>query len=110
VGAALLAANGRIYTGCNVESTSYGLTICAERNAIFKAVSEGERTFKAIAVVSEGGSNTPPCGACRQVLWDLAGNIDIIMSRPGGSLEIVPLKELLPHAFSAKNLQAARKK
>ncbi|MEX0736103.1 MAG: cytidine deaminase, partial [Bacteroidota bacterium] len=76
VGAALLSGNGRIYSGCNVEISTYALTICAERTAIFKAISEGERNFKAIAVVSDDPDFTPPCGACRQVLMDLAGNID----------------------------------
>ncbi|HEY4612329.1 MAG TPA: cytidine deaminase [Bacteroidota bacterium] len=105
VGAALLAANGRIYTGCNVEVSSYGLTICAERTAIFKAVSEGERNFKAIAIVSNDPDITPPCGACRQVLWDLAGNIDIIMANPKGKTKTLKLKTLIPHAFDSRNLK-----
>jgi cytidine deaminase len=110
VGAALLAASGRIYTGCNIESSSYSLTICAERTAIFKAVSEGERQFKAIAIASNDPHFTPPCGACRQVLWDLAGNIDIIMATPQGTSRTVKLKKLLPHAFDNRNLQRTLKR
>ncbi len=109
VGAALLASNGRMYTGCNVEISSYGLTICAERTAIFKAISEGERNFKAIAVVSNDPDITPPCGACRQVLWDLAGNIDIIMANPKGKSKTTKLKQLIPHAFDSKNLERTLK-
>ncbi|MBM4168252.1 MAG: cytidine deaminase [Ignavibacteria bacterium] len=105
VGAALLATDGRIYTGCNIENSSYGLTICAERTAVFKAISEGERNFRAIAVISDESGFTPPCGACRQVLMDLAGNIDFIMANAKGEMEIVKLKELLPLAFTPKNLK-----
>jgi len=105
VGAALLATDGQIYTGCNIENSSYGLTICAERTAIFKAISEGERNFRAIAVVSDAKGYTPPCGACRQVLMDLAGNIDFIMANSKGDMEIVKLKDLLPLAFTQRNLK-----
>ena len=80
VGAALLAEDGSIHTGCNVESASYGLTVCAERTAVFKAVSEGVRKFRAVAVVTGADSPTPPCGACRQVLWDQCGEIEVLMS------------------------------
>lgn len=104
VGAALLGKNGRIYTGCNIENSSYGLTICAERVAIFKAITTGASQFKAIAVVSDDSSYTPPCGACRQVLLDLAGNIDFIMKNSKGKYKIVKLTTLLPLAFSGKNL------
>jgi cytidine deaminase len=110
VGAALLATSGRIYTGCNIESSSYGLTICAERTAIFKAISEGERNFKAITVVSDDTDFTPPCGACRQVLLDLAGNIDFVMANPQGRIKRMKMKDFLPHAFSQKNLFRTRKK
>jgi cytidine deaminase len=105
VGAALLTAQGRVYTGCNIESSSYSLTICAERTAIFKAISEGERSFRAIAVVSDDPGFTPPCGACRQVLLDLAGNIDFIMMNARGRVKVLRLKELLPEAFGSKNLR-----
>ena len=110
VGAALLAANGKIYTGCNVEISTYALTLCAERTAIFKAISEGDRRFKAIAVVSDDPGYTPPCGACRQVLMDLAGNIDFLMINGRGHVEILKMRELLPHAFGKKNLERTRKK
>jgi len=110
VGAALLGRSGAVYTGCNVESSSYSLTICAERTAIFKAVSEGEHSFEAIAVVANTSEFTPPCGACRQVLLDLAGNIDVIMSNARGVTSVVKLRELLPRAFSNKNLLKARQK
>ncbi|MBI3112005.1 MAG: cytidine deaminase [Ignavibacteriales bacterium] len=104
VGAALLSSNGRIYSGCNVEISTYALTICAERTAIFKAISEGERNFKAIAVVSDDPDFTPPCGACRQVLMDLAGNIDFLMINGKGAVKVLSMKTLLPHAFGKKNL------
>ncbi len=104
VGAALLAKNGRIFTGCNVENSSYGLTICAERTAIFKAYSEGIKDFSAIAVVSDDPGFTPPCGACRQVLMDLAGNIDFVMMDHKNKFKIIRIKSLLPYAFTSNNL------
>lgn len=110
VGAALLASNGNVYSGCNVEISTYALTICAERTAIFKAISEGDRNFKAIAVVSDDSEFTPPCGACRQVLMDLAGNIDFIMINGKRKTKIMKLRELLPHAFGRKNLQRTLQK
>jgi cytidine deaminase len=110
VGAALLASSGRIYSGCNVEISTYALTICAERTAIFKAISEGDRNFKAIAVVSDDPGYTPPCGACRQVLMDLAGNIDFLMINGKGNVKVLKLNKLLPHAFGQKNLERTRKK
>ena len=109
VGAALLSADGRVFTGCNVESSSYSLTICAERTALFKAISDGAREFKAIAVVADESSITPPCGACRQVLWDLAGNIDVVL--PSGSrITVRKLKSLLPIAFDSKRLSHRKKR
>ena len=110
VGAALLASSGRVYVGCNVEISTYALTICAERTAIFKAISEGDRNFKAIAVVSDDPGYTPPCGACRQVLMDLAGNIDFLMINGKGNVKILKMNKLLPHAFGQKNLERTRKK
>ena len=109
VGAALLASDGRIYSGCNIEISTFGLTICAERTAIFKAVSEGDRNFKAIAVVSDDPEYTPPCGACRQVLMDLAGNIDFLMVNKAGKVRILKLNKLLPHAFGQRNLERTRR-
>ena len=105
VGAAILTSDGTVFTGCNIENSSLGLTICAERTAIFKAVSEGHRKFQAMAVVSDEKGFTTPCGACRQVLMDLADNIDFVMSDRKGLIRVVPLKELLPHPFGKKNLK-----
>ena len=109
VGAAIEATSGRVYTGCNIENSSYGLTICAERTAIFKAISEGERNFRAIAIVADGSDFTPPCGACRQVLFDLAGNIDIIMTNAKGRIRVTKLKNLLPMAFDSKHLRPGKR-
>lgn len=110
VGAALLGRSGNIYTGCNIESSSYSLTICAERTALFKAISEGEREFVAVAIVAGAPDRTPPCGACRQVLMDLAGNIDVILAGRRGSPSILKLKNLLPRAFGNKNLVRAKRR
>ena len=110
VGAALLTADGKVFQGCNVEISTYALTICAERTAIFKAISEGEHRFKAIAVVSDDPGFTPPCGACRQVLMDLAGNIDFLMVNGHGNVKVLKLRELLPHAFGQRNLERTRKR
>ena len=110
VGAALLTTTGKIYRGCNVEISSYGLTICAERTAIFKAISEGDTHFRAIAVVSDDPGYTPPCGACRQVLMELAGNIDFLMVNGKKQVKLLKMRELLPHAFGEKNLERTRKK
>jgi cytidine deaminase len=105
VGAALLAEDGTIFTGCNIENSSYGLTVCAERTAIFKAVSEGTRHFTAIAIATDEDAFTPPCGACRQVMMDLAGDIDVILTRKNGHMKLLRLAELLPHPFGGKNLK-----
>ena len=87
VGAALRATSGRIFGGCNVENATYGLTVCAERIAIFKAISEGERGFDAIAVVTDTDTLTPPCGACRQLIWEFCGDIPVILSNLKGKTE-----------------------
>lgn len=99
VGAVLVTADGRIYAGCNIETSSFGLTICAERVAIFKAISEGEKKFTAIFIASDSEKFTPPCGACRQVLWELAGNIDVYMINRMGRYQKSTLNELLPFGF-----------
>ena len=104
VGAALLTEGNKIYTGSNVESSSYSLTICAERNAIFKAVSEGERKFKAIAVSGDTKGYISPCGACRQVINDICGEIDVIMIDSKKNTKIMKTSELLPFAFKADDL------
>lgn len=104
VGAALLTNDNQIFTGCNVESSSYGLTMCAERTAIFKAYSEGERKFKAIAVAADTEDYISPCGACRQVISDLCGDIDVILINKNNDYKIFKANELLPFAFSDKEL------
>jgi cytidine deaminase len=104
VGAALRATSGRIFGGCNVENATYGLTICAERVAIFKAISEGERGFDAIAVVADTDSLTPPCGACRQLLWEFCGDVPVILANLQGRVEIVPMRELFPKPFDSSSL------
>ena len=103
VGAALLARSGRVYTGCNVENASYGLSICAERTAVFKAVSEGERDFEALAVVTEKG--VTPCGACRQVLLEFGEDIQVIVADAAGGYRVFGLQELLPEAFNSEDLE-----
>jgi len=105
VGSSLLTKDDKIYTGCNVESSSYSLTICAERTAIFKAISEGERNFKAIAVAADTNDFISPCGACRQVISDLCGDIDIILVNKDGKTKVTKTSKLLPFAFGDKDLQ-----
>lgn len=104
VGAALLTEDEKIFTGCNVEISSYSLTICAERNAIFKAYSDGERKFKAIAIVADTEDYISPCGACRQVISDLCGDIDIILINGKDEMKILRTQQLLPFAFTDKEL------
>ena len=105
VGAALLTEDGKVYSGCNIETSSYSLTICAERTAIFKAISEGERKFKALAVAGDTDDFISPCGACRQVISDLCGDIDIIMVSNKNDFKVSKASELLPFAFSDKDLK-----
>ena len=104
VGAALRATSGRIFGGCNVENATYGLTVCAERVAIFKAISEGERGFDGIAVVTDTDSLTPPCGACRQLIWEFCGDIPVILANLKGNVEIIPMSALFPKPFDASSL------
>ncbi len=101
VGAALLTKSGKVFTGVNVENSSYGLTMCAERVAVFKAVSEGERDFVKIAIVSSGGEKTYPCGACRQVLYEFSDSIEIILE-DGGKIFKTDLNKLFPEGFRLK--------
>ena len=106
VGAALLTEDGKIYLGGNIENSSYSLTICAERVAVFKAISEGERNFKAIAIASDDSDFCPPCGACRQVLNDLCGGkLDVVMVNQKDELNILKLSELLPFPFGDDKLK-----
>ncbi|MBK8813588.1 MAG: cytidine deaminase [Acidobacteria bacterium] len=105
VGAAVVAGDGTIFTGCNVESASYGLTVCAERVAIWKAVSEGATHFTHIAVVADTEELTPPCGVCRQIIWEFCGDIPVTFSNLQGKTETVLMSELLPRAFDTKFLK-----
>lgn len=104
VGAALEDENGHFHTGCNVENATYGLTICAERVAVFKAISEGARKFRRIAVAADTENLTPPCGACRQILWEFCGDIEILLSNLSGRSETLQLKDLFPRPFDASFL------
>lgn len=106
VGAALLTTDGKIYRGCNIENASYGLTNCAERTAIFKAVSEGDKQFSAIAVVGDTDGPISPCGACRQVLAEFCDDhTQIILANLKGDFVITHINEILPGYFSSKDLQ-----
>jgi len=107
VGAALLARDGRVFTGCNIENASYGLTNCAERTAIFKAVSEGVREFTAMAVVVDKDTWAYPCGACRQVMAEFAPELTLHIAGPGGQVRTVKLAELLPMSFGKADLQGS---
>ena len=105
VGAAIETDDGEIYTGCNVESASYGLTVCAERVAIWKAISEGKHHIKNIAVVCDTKELTPPCGVCRQIIWEFGGNVPVTLANLNGGRETVEMKDLLPRAFDTKFLK-----
>jgi len=104
VGAAVVDEAGVIYTGCNVENATYGLTVCAERIAIFKALSEGARRFTRVAVVADTDTLTPPCGACRQILWEFCGDVEIVLANLHGKTETLRLGTLFPRAFDASFL------
>ena len=104
VGAALEDSTGRIHTGCNVENASYGLTLCAERVAVFKAISEGARQFLRVAVAADTLTLTPPCGACRQILWEFCGDVELLLTNLEGKTETLRLKDLLPRPFDASFL------
>jgi cytidine deaminase len=104
VGAALLTADGTVITGCNIENATYGLTICAERVAMFKALSEGHRAFTRMAIVADTQAPAPPCGACRQVLWEFGGNIEIVLANLTDDKGMHRLKDLLPLPFDARLL------
>ena len=104
VGAALRTKDGKVFTGCNVESASYGLTVCGERVAIWKALSEGERDFTELVIVADTEQLTPPCGTCRQIIWEFAKNAKITLANLKGQSEIVDIRDLLPKAFDARFL------
>ncbi len=101
VGAALQCEDGTVFTGCNVESSSYGLTICAERTAVFKALSEGKRKFTRMIIVADTQELTAPCGACRQILWDFAPGIEIVIANLEGKHQNFSMRDLLPHPFGS---------
>lgn len=105
VGAAVETKDGKIYSGCNIESASYGLTVCGERVAIWKAVSEGEHEFRQIAVVVDTEELTPPCGVCRQILWEFCGNVPVTLANLSGKSETVMMEDLLPRAFGRRFLE-----
>jgi cytidine deaminase len=104
VGAALKTRSGEIVTGCNLENASYGLTMCAERVAVFKAVSEGLSDFEAVAVVADSKRLTAPCGPCRQILWEFCGDIVVYMSNTKGQTRVMRLRDLLPLPFDGRTL------
>ena len=104
VGAAIEDSGGRIHTGCNVENSTYGLTVCAERVAVLKAISEGVRKFRRVAIAADTDALTPPCGACRQILWEFCGDIEIILVNPRGKTETYRLKDLFPKPFDVSYL------
>jgi len=104
VGAAVETAGGAIFTGCNVENATYGLTVCAERVAIWKALSEGASEFKRMAIVVDTEELTPPCGACRQVIWEYCGDIEVVLSNLSGKRASYRAKDLLPHPFDRRFL------
>ncbi len=99
VGAAIEDESGRIHTGCNIENATYGLTLCAERVAVFKAISEGARKFTRIAVAADTAKLTPPCGACRQILWEFCGNAELTLVNLQNQTEMFQLKDLFPRPF-----------
>lgn len=105
VGAAVRTKSGEIFTGCNVESASFGLTVCAERVAIWKAVSEGKTDLEAIVVVTDTERLTPPCGVCRQIIWEFCGDVPVTLANCEGKEETFQMRELLPHAFDNKFLK-----
>ena len=104
VGAALEAEDGTVYTGCNIESAAYELTMCAERVTIWKAMSEGARRFKRLAVAADTERLTPPCGACRQIIWEFCGDIPVVLANLRGDTETLQMADLLPRPFDAQFL------
>ncbi len=105
VGAALECADGTVVRGCNIENATYGLTVCAERVAVFKALSEGIRGFRRIAIATDAATLTPPCGACRQILWEFCGDIPVLAVNPRGETVEWTMAQLLPAAFDQRSLK-----
>ena len=106
VGAAIEDDSGRVFTGCNVENATYGLTMCAERVAVFKAISEGARKFRRVVVAADTDVLTPPCGACRQFLWEFCGDVELTLVNLNGKTETLRMKDLFPRPFDASFLSA----
>ena len=104
VGAAVEDSSGHIHAGCNIENATYGLTLCAERVAVFKALSEGARQFRRVAVAADTDVLTPPCGACRQILWEFCGDVEITLVNLSGRTEVFQLRDLFPRPFDASYL------
>jgi cytidine deaminase len=104
VGAAIEDVEGRIFKGCNVENATYGLTVCAERVAVHNAISEGARAFRRVAIAADTDALTPPCGACRQILWEFCGDIEIVLVNLRGATETHRLKDLFPKPFDVSYL------
>ena len=104
VGAAIEDESGRVFTGCNVENATYGLTVCAERVAVFKAISEGARKFRRVVVAADTDVLTPPCGACRQILWEFCGDVEVTLVNLHGKTEKFQMKDLFPRPFDASFL------
>jgi cytidine deaminase len=104
VGAAIEDEHGRVFTGCNVENATYGLSVCAERAAVLKAISEGAAKLKRVAVVADTDTLTPPCGACRQILWEFCGDAELIMANLSGKQETVSVQQIFPRPFDASFL------
>ena len=105
VGAAIEDETGRIFTGCNVENATYGLTMCAERVAVFKAISEGARKFRRLVVAADTDVLTPPCGACRQILWEFCGDVPVTLVNLGGKTETFQMKDLFPRPFDVSFIE-----
>lgn len=105
VGAAVETDDGRIFTGCNIESASYGLTVCAERVAVWKAVSEGARCFGLLVIVVDTENLTPPCGTCRQIIWEFCRDTTLLLVNLRGQMEELQIRDLLPRAFDARYLK-----
>jgi len=108
VGAAIEAEDGKLFTGCNIESAAYELTMCAERVTIWKALSEGARKFKRVAVVADTQRLTPPCGACRQLIWEFCGDVPVVLANLRGDTEMLQMSDLLPRPFDSQFLEEAR--
>ncbi len=104
VGAALESVDGQVFTGCNIENATYGLTMCAERVALFKALSEGAREFRRVTVAADTETLTPPCGSCRQLLWEFCGDVELVLVNTAGKSETMRLGTLFPRPFNASFL------